>query len=315
MNRRALLGSAMMVLSETATLAGIEPFWSLEHANRLDRLHHLRRRDRLARARQIVDSIGSARVRLPRARIDPALARVRVLQPVHRQLVLRRPARRITLLRYFGYAWSFATIWPAIFEGAELVAVWRRPCRPLAPGHGSCLSCPPYLPFPPVDRPSCLTALSMIAGAAMLAWPLILWPSPLSRGARLARLHLPARTDQHAPRRRIAHSRFRQRRQFDRLKNLIAERIAVRRPMGVLELLGARQVALHGAHHGEAEDLRDAGAGLLRVSGVRARMLHDVRLCSRLMCSPRDVWTLRPRGDATALRPTRSHCNFSGAAL
>ena len=22
-------------------------------------------------------------------------------------------------LRYFGYAWSFATIWPAIFEGAE----------------------------------------------------------------------------------------------------------------------------------------------------------------------------------------------------
>ena len=29
------------------------------------------------------------------------------------------------LLRYFGYAWSFATIWPAIFEGAELIAVWR----------------------------------------------------------------------------------------------------------------------------------------------------------------------------------------------
>ena len=23
-------------------------------------------------------------------------------------------------LRMFGYAWSFATIWPAIFEGAEL---------------------------------------------------------------------------------------------------------------------------------------------------------------------------------------------------
>jgi hypothetical protein len=27
-------------------------------------------------------------------------------------------------LRYAGYAWSFATIWPAIFEGAELVSVW-----------------------------------------------------------------------------------------------------------------------------------------------------------------------------------------------
>jgi hypothetical protein len=28
-------------------------------------------------------------------------------------------------LRMFGYAWSFGTIWPAIFEGAELVAVLR----------------------------------------------------------------------------------------------------------------------------------------------------------------------------------------------
>jgi hypothetical protein len=29
-------------------------------------------------------------------------------------------------LRYFGYAWSFATIWPALFLGAELISVWRR---------------------------------------------------------------------------------------------------------------------------------------------------------------------------------------------
>jgi hypothetical protein len=28
-------------------------------------------------------------------------------------------------LRNVGYAWSFATIWPAIFEGADLVDVWR----------------------------------------------------------------------------------------------------------------------------------------------------------------------------------------------
>src|SRR6185295_5765405 len=28
-------------------------------------------------------------------------------------------------LRQFGYAWSFATIWPAIFEGAELIGVAR----------------------------------------------------------------------------------------------------------------------------------------------------------------------------------------------
>ena len=30
------------------------------------------------------------------------------------------------LLRYFGYAWSFATIWPALFEGAELIGVIRK---------------------------------------------------------------------------------------------------------------------------------------------------------------------------------------------
>ena len=36
----------------------------------------------------------------------------------------------------------------------------------------------------------------------------------------------------------------------DRLINLAAERPAVRRALGVLELLVARQVALHGADHG-----------------------------------------------------------------
>jgi len=37
-------------------------------------------------------------------------------------------------LRNFGYAWSFATIWPAIFEGAELVDVWRSGGRGSARG-------------------------------------------------------------------------------------------------------------------------------------------------------------------------------------
>ena len=38
------------------------------------------------------------------------------------KLALRRPARG-SGAPAFGYAWSFATIWPAIFEGAELIAV------------------------------------------------------------------------------------------------------------------------------------------------------------------------------------------------
>jgi hypothetical protein len=72
-------------------------------------------------------------------------------------------------LRYFGYAWSFATIWPAIFEGAELIAVWRarrRRGRPwiLKPGPVS------------TARVKFLTRLSIAVGAALLIWPLA-WPS------------------------------------------------------------------------------------------------------------------------------------------
>ena len=59
------------------------------------------------------------------------------------------------------------------------------------------------------------------------------------------------------------------------------ERPAVRCALGVLELLVASQVALHGADHGGPEDLRDAGAGLSRIPGVRLRVLHDVRVRAR----------------------------------
>src|SRR6185436_11324112 len=67
-------------------------------------------------------------------------------------------------LRMFGYAWSFATIWPAIFEGAELAAVLRagragkagKAGRATAPAHPA----PPARPAHP--------ALWIGAGALML---------------------------------------------------------------------------------------------------------------------------------------------------
>ena len=75
-------------------------------------------------------------------------------------------------LRMFGYAWSFGTIWPAIFEGAELVAVWRakarpetRPARPAAPAR-------PALPAPPALP----ALLPMGVGALMLACPFLVAP-------------------------------------------------------------------------------------------------------------------------------------------
>ena len=92
------------------------------------------------------------------------------------------------ILRCCGYAWSFATIWPAIFEGAELMAVWRSPPRRFrgqpgrskdlrdknaAEAHTNVAHLKAHVAhdFGPAHM------LSIVAGTAMLLWPLI-WPSP-----------------------------------------------------------------------------------------------------------------------------------------
>jgi hypothetical protein len=69
-----------------------------------------------------------------------------------------------TVLRYVGYAWSFATISPALFQGAELVGVWR----------GAPATAPPAAPERPAWTPT--FTFSVVIGAAMLLWPLV-WPS------------------------------------------------------------------------------------------------------------------------------------------
>ena len=82
-------------------------------------------------------------------------------------------------VRYFGYAWAFATISPAIFETAELVSVARnRKMRFALEGlnargtlvAGSRLSTDDY-------RLSTRDYVSIASGAAMLTWPIV-WPSP-----------------------------------------------------------------------------------------------------------------------------------------
>jgi hypothetical protein len=71
------------------------------------------------------------------------------------------------LLRGLGYAWSFATIWPAIFETGDLVASLRD--RRAPPGRAVIRECPSRLGW--------AGRLSVATGAALLLWP-ILWPSP-----------------------------------------------------------------------------------------------------------------------------------------
>jgi hypothetical protein len=76
-------------------------------------------------------------------------------------------------LRQAGYAWSFATIWPAIFMTAELVGALReaRQSHP-RPENGSAAW----------DRRSFVIDekaawVFAAVGAAMLVWPIV-WPSP-----------------------------------------------------------------------------------------------------------------------------------------
>jgi hypothetical protein len=70
-------------------------------------------------------------------------------------------------LRYFGYAWSFATIWPAIFETADLVSSVRRTSKPKAEGRE------PKDPDAFGLRP---LAFGLV-GMALLLWPIVT-PSP-----------------------------------------------------------------------------------------------------------------------------------------
>lgn len=83
------------------------------------------------------------------------------------------------VVRYFGYAWAFATISPGIFQTAELVSVVRNPRMRLAlsgpHARGKLVAGSPvsidHGHFSRADR-------AMIAiGAAMLLLPIV-WPSP-----------------------------------------------------------------------------------------------------------------------------------------
>jgi hypothetical protein len=69
-------------------------------------------------------------------------------------------------LRYFGYAWSFATILPALFETGDLISSLRDRRAPMDRAAA-----------PPRHKPGPLGWLSVLSGALMLAVP-ILYPSP-----------------------------------------------------------------------------------------------------------------------------------------
>jgi hypothetical protein len=160
--RSAFLGLAIMIVSEAATLARVEPFWSWNTP--------------IAWTGFIVFADGV----VWRARRDswlrsaPREFAALALTSIPLWLVFELYNRFIanwyyvglpenTALRYVGYGWSFATIWPAIFEAAELFAVLRSPDASAAPT---------AVPRPPA-LPRFAEALLVGLGAAMLASPFV----------------------------------------------------------------------------------------------------------------------------------------------
>jgi len=118
------IGLAIMIVSETATLLQIEPFWSWNTPIAwtgfilfADAVVYRARRDSWIRS-------------APREFAALALVSIPLwLVFEGDNLIIDNwnytGLPENALLRQVGYAWSFATIWPAIFEGAELVGVLR----------------------------------------------------------------------------------------------------------------------------------------------------------------------------------------------
>jgi len=186
------VGLAIMIVSEAATIAQIEPFWSWNTPIAwtgfiifADAIVFRARGDSWLRS-------------APREFAWLALVSIAlwvmfegfnlVIRNWHYIGLPENPA-----LRYFGYAWSFATIWPALFLGADLISVVRTsqraggageagragretsnlaerpdkfaPTSPVTPpAH------PPALPAPPAPPARAALAI-VVAGALMLAAP------------------------------------------------------------------------------------------------------------------------------------------------
>jgi hypothetical protein len=157
-------GLAVMIVSEAATLARIEPFWSWNtpivwtgFILFADSIVFRARNDSWLRSAPH-EFLWLSLASIPLWLIFEGYNRL-----IGNWYYVGLPEN--PLLRYFGYAWSFATIWPAIFQGAELIAVWR----------GSERRKPRLTPE---VRPMHVGSFaSMAVGAAMLMWPLVA-PSP-----------------------------------------------------------------------------------------------------------------------------------------
>jgi len=178
------LGLAIMIASETATLLRVEPFYSWNTPIAwtgfilfADAVVYRARGDSWIRSAPREFAL-LALVSIPLWMIFEGYNQI--IHNWHYTGLPDNPA-----LRAFGYAWSFATISPAIFEGAELIGVVRGSDGPVgllgrpALRADRPLPAPSALPIKPtgLSAPSALPVLSVLAGALMLAAPFLTSPA------------------------------------------------------------------------------------------------------------------------------------------
>jgi hypothetical protein len=161
----ALIGLTIMIVCEAATLAGIEPFASWNTP--ICWTGFILFADGVvfrARGNSWIRSSPGEFAALTLASIPLWLVFEAYNLVIRNWNYVGLPANQA--LRMFGYAWSFATIWPAMFEGAELIAILR------AGQAGRAGGARPAHPARP--------ALSIAIGALMLASPFVV-PANVAR--------------------------------------------------------------------------------------------------------------------------------------
>ncbi len=175
------IGLAIMVVSEAATLVKIEPFWSWNTP--IAWTGFIIFADAIvfrARGHSWMRSAPLELALLALASIPLWLVFEGYNRVLRNWYYVGLPEN--AALRTFGYAWSFATIWPAIFEGADLISVVRASRRSsglvgLVESRSSAVSLP-HLPSLrelrdlPDPRDRC-GLLSAAIGAAMLIAPFL----------------------------------------------------------------------------------------------------------------------------------------------
>ena len=163
------VGLAMLALSETAMLARLEPFWTWHtpiawtgYILFLDGiLYKTRRSSWLTTNRG--EFFFLALVSIPLWLVFEAYNLL-----IRNWYYINLPPNLV--VRYFGYAWAFATITPGIFQTAELVSLLRGRGNVRGTGIDSQRS------TTHARRWTMAPALVM-AGCLMLLWPIV-WPSP-----------------------------------------------------------------------------------------------------------------------------------------